>query len=125
MVWPRQWDRLGCMQKLNIADASLALGISQDVIRRRLRSGEIPGERVRAPGGFRWLVEVEEGDRRQFDATPPAVEASTTPVEEILRSQVQDLRDQLDSRTREISELHQLLAARALNPGKAWWRFWA
>jgi len=36
------------------------------------------------------------------------------------------LREQLGARTREISELHQLLAVRSLNPSqhKPWWQFW-
>jgi excisionase family DNA binding protein len=46
------------MAKVSIAEAARRLGISQDTVRKRLRLGELAGEQVRAPGGFRWLVEL-------------------------------------------------------------------
>jgi len=121
------------MVKLNIAQAAAHLGLSQDTVRRRLRAGEIPGERVRAPGGFRWMVEVLDdttnNDQRDDPLHGPGQANGTTvdtDLMEILKGQVQDLRDQLDTRAREISELHQLLAARSLAPGmiRPWWAFW-
>lgn len=128
------------MEKLNIVQASLALGLSQDVIRRRLRSGEISGERIPYAGGFRWLVDVLDvtsGHDRQGDdplggaaangqAAPPAGVTDRNDLVEMLKGQVLDLRDQLTDRAREISELHQLLAHRSLAPGvnRAWWQFW-
>jgi len=114
------------MQKLNIADASLALGISQDLIRRRLRSGKIPGERIPCAGGFRWLVEIDApiGEGANGQTAPPTEEKADGLVE-LLKGQVQDLRDQLADRAREISELHQIIGARALNSArKPWWQFW-
>jgi len=112
---------LGCMLKVGIAEASRMLGLSQDTVRKRLRSGELAGEKVKAAGGFRWVVDLEEED-----VAPAEVDQDHGDLVELLKVQVQDLRDQLDTRTREISELHQLMAARSLNASHArpWWRFW-
>jgi len=114
------------MPAMTITQASLALGISQDVIRRRLRSGEIPGERIPAAGGFRWMVNVDDaGKNGQHHNDVDGQHHDGNDLVEILKGQVQDLRDMLDTRTREISELHQIIGARALNPGsRPWWKFW-
>jgi len=104
------------MTNVSIAEASRILGISQDTVRRRLRTGELSGERVQSPGGFKWLVDVPE---------PATTDADNHGETEALRKLISVLQTQLDARTREIGELHQLLAARALGPGqRPWWRFW-
>jgi len=117
------------MEKLNIAQAAVHLGLSQDTVRRRLRTGDLPGERVKAAGGFRWLVEVSPmGDNGQ--ATPPVQEAhadgAISPVELVLRERLAAQENELEARRQEIRELHQLLAARALSDGhkRFWWQFW-
>src|SRR4051794_21985955 len=43
---------------VGIAEASIALGISQSVIRRRLKEGRLRGERRHTPQGHVWLVHV-------------------------------------------------------------------
>ena len=45
-------------------------------------------------------------------------------VVEILQDQVRQLTEQLESRTKEISELHMIIGARSLNPGRPWWKLW-
>jgi len=138
------------MQKLSIAQASVELGISQDVIRRRLKSGKLEGHQEPCPGGFRWWVDLEDRvaqvNGQADDSVVGGDEGSGHVVEdglhnghqdsdlvEVLQDQVkrldahvEDLQHQLADRTREISELHQLLGARSLNPGvdRPWWVFW-
>jgi len=108
------------MPKVGIAEAAHRLGVSQDTIRRHLRTGELEGEKVRAAGGFRWMVDLDgQGLSSQTDGHQADRE-----LVDLLKAQVQDLRDQLAARAREVSELHQLMAAKALI-GKPWWRFWA
>ncbi len=142
------------MPALTIAQASPALGLSQDTIRRRLKSGDIPGSREKCPGGFRWLVDVSPmgdrvspiGDTEETQATPPP--AGGTPNGGI--DLVELLKSQLDAKDEQIGELHRMAMQTSLNsaPDAAlvanqqariaqleeqlakatrpppWWRFW-
>lgn len=55
-------------ERVSIKEAAERLGVSQDTIRRRLKHGEIRGEREKTPQGFVWRVELpgepESGDGR-------------------------------------------------------------
>ena len=102
--------------EVTIAEAATRLKVSQDTIRRRIRSHQVTSRQVHRPQGYIWLVEVD-----QDTPTPPEpVKANGQ------QSEVTWLREQLEARTREIAELHQLLAAQSLNPSKhkPWWAFW-
>jgi len=107
------------MAQVSVAEASRRLDLSQDTVRRRLRTGELAGEKVAHAGGFRWLADVPEPGQE----TPAGNGQGETAA---LRELVNTLQEQLDARTREISELHQLMAAKALPaPGnRPWWMFW-
>jgi hypothetical protein len=127
---------------VGIAEASAALGISQSVIRRRLKDGRLQGERQHTPQGYVWLVYVPEAPQatEETDAaadtaanpsvSPPAVEgavlaelaAAREAVTRLeahnadLRSQVETLTGELTARRREVTELHTLvgMVSRAL-----------
>ena len=105
------------MEQVGIPEAARILGMSQDTVRRRLNNGELKGTKVPGPGGFRWTVDVDGFNKQEPTNNGGLVD--------VLKDQVADLRTQLEARTREISELHQLLGARALQPGvQPWWAFW-
>lgn len=93
---------------MTMAQAAKRLGVSVDTIRRRVRSGELEAHKESTPQGFRWLVVLpsDAGARaaRAADVTGVAGEA------DVLREMVGLLREQLDARTREVQELHTLLA---------------
>jgi len=133
------------MQKLSIAQASVELGISQDVIRRRLRSGELEGHQEPCPGGFRWWVELDDGvgqvnghvdddDARPVgDVDGPHDNCgqrngldNQEGMLDLLKDQVLDLREQLRVKDQQIDRLTQLLGAKALGPGadRPWWKLW-
>jgi hypothetical protein len=139
------------MAKVSIAEAAHRLGISQDTVRKRLRLGELTGTQVRAPGGFRWMVELpddvpgvgtkkngnKEPEDREDQSLAELVAALSARVEgqqeliEALQSQIQAQKDQLEARGREVQELHVLLqqAQAALPAPKEnhlpWWqRLW-
>ena len=48
------------MARLSIPEAMHTLGLSQDTIRKRLRSGDLEGQKVKGAGGFRWEVFVAD-----------------------------------------------------------------
>jgi hypothetical protein len=118
------------MVKVSIAEAAHRLGISQDTVRKRLRLGELRGEQISAPGGFRWLIEVppDEGGTEIAEAPSELDEV----LRDVIRRQdetMNQLREQLSAKDQQISELHVLLQqAQAALPAprnnQPWWRFW-
>ena len=104
------------MARLTIAQAADTLGIAQSTIRKRLRSGDLEGQKVKGAGGFRWEV---------FVADDPTIKSDTNDDTDG-GALVEILRDELAEKNRQISELHRLLAQTALNaaPGRPWWKFW-
>ena len=109
------------MARLSIPEAVHTLGLSQDTIRKRLRSGDLEGQKVKGAGGFRWEV---------FVADDPTVKGVTQDGNHGDDGNdgalVEILREELAEKNRQISELHRLLAQTALNaaPPRPWWRFW-
>jgi len=125
--------------RVSIKVAADRLGISQDAVRRRLKSGELVGEKETTPQGFVWRVELPadtpEVEPRADDGVPapgittpdppPAaigeetVEliqlrermAATTETVVRLDAEVTYLRDQLDQRGQELSQRSRELAA--------------
>jgi transposase-like protein len=123
------------MAKASIAEAARRLGISQDTVRKRLRLGELAGEQVRAPGGFRWLVELpgEHAEPQGQGETPQEGITREAPyVRELvdsLQAQIRAQQEELEARRREVEQLHILLQqAQAALPAprekRPWWRFW-
>ncbi len=106
------------MARLSIPEAMHTLGLSQATIRKRLRSGDLQGQKVKGAGGFRWEVFIDTDDDTD-DANDGALVVE-------LKARVNNLEEQLAIRAGEISELHRLLAQTALNaaPGRPWWQFW-
>ena len=127
------------MATVTIQEAAQHLGVSQDTVRRRIRKEELQARQTPTPQGFRWMVELEglEEDA-QAAHTPPhmpgiggaQVKDDTNDANDANDANdgalVEILREQLQEKDRQISELHRLLAQTALNaaPGRPWWRFW-
>ena len=121
------------MARLSISQAADTLGVAQSTIRKRLRSGDLEGQKVKGAGGFRWEV---------FVADDPTVNGVTDDGNHANDAQdgnhrdhandgndgalVEILREELTEKNRQISELHRLLAQTALNAasGRPWWQFW-
>ena len=119
------------MARLSIPEAVHTLGLSQDTIRKRLRSGDLQGQKVKGAGGFRWEVFVADNptvkgvtqDANHTNVTDDgndgdhANDGNGSALVEILR-------EELAEKNRQISELHRLLAQTALNeaPGRPWWQ---
>ena len=121
------------MARLTIAQAADTLGIAQSTIRKRLRSGDLQGQKVKGAGGFRWEVFVADGPTVK-GVTQDGNHANVTDDGNHANhgdhgnrdDLVEILREELTEKNRQISELHRLLAQTALNaaPGRPWWQFW-
>ena len=131
---------------VSISEAAKLLDVAEITIRRRLRSGEINGQKRSTPQGFVWMVEVcdetiqQKVEHRERDGRrPPNSEGA--PEEPLLRELVEFLKDelktrelswkeQLEAQNQQIKELHVLLQqAQAALPApkenrQSWWRFW-
>jgi len=121
------------MARLSIPEAVHTLGLSQSTIRKRLRSGDLQGQKVKGAGGFRWEVFVADGPTVK-GVTQDGNHANVTDDGNHANhgdhgndgALVEILREELTEKNRQISELHRLLAQTALNaaPGRPWWKFW-
>ena len=110
------------MQELSIADAAKRLGTSVDTIRRRISKGELKARKVTSPHGEMYMVEIPDDAPPEPQSPPPDNSAEV----EALRKTISILETELESRRREISELHILLQ-RATSPASKppalpWWR---
>ena len=127
------------MARLSIPEAVHTLGLSQDTIRKRLRSGDLEGQKVKGAGGFRWEVFVADdptvkgvtqdgnhGDDAQDGNHANDAQDDNHGNHANGNALVEILREELAEKNRQISELHRLLAQTALNaaPGRPWWQFW-
>jgi hypothetical protein len=94
------------MAELPLVQAAMVLGVSVDTLRRRIHAQQVS---ARQDERGRWLVEVldpeESTDPLEMDAAAPTRDGELEALHEL----VAVLRDQLDARTREVSELHVLL----------------
>jgi transposase-like protein len=114
--------------QVTISEAARSLGVSEHTVRRRVRSGELPGKQVATPQGFTWIVDIPD------DLPEPETFSSE---ERALRELVANLQDrinaqgkELEAKNKQIEQLHVLLQqAQAALPaprenGRPWWRFW-
>lgn len=53
------------MDRVTLAEAATRLGVSEQTIRRRLKTGELQGEREVTAQGYRWWVSVPESVKGQ------------------------------------------------------------
>jgi hypothetical protein len=114
--------------QVTIPEAAKLLRLSEHTVRRRLRTGELPGEQVESPGGFTWLVEVDD-ELAQDDQVDTGEMTIMKTLVARLEAQVEAQAAELESRRREVQELHVLLqqaqsALPAPRNGRPWWKWW-
>jgi excisionase family DNA binding protein len=118
--------------QVTIAEAAKLLRVSEHTVRRRVRNGELPSVQVARSQGYVWMIELP-------DDSPPDIPASgeIAALHQLIDSlnvQVDSLKEQLvakdkqlETRAREVQELHVLLqqAQAALPAPKesqhSWW----
>jgi len=122
----------GGFQPATLPEASRLLGVSESTVRRLVNAGKLEAERVLRPQGYVWMVEVDEDAAEAAPTSASAdAQASSTQgpphdglAQEVARlsAHVEDLREQLRAREREVGQLHTLLAQahqRLLTDGQA------
>lgn len=118
-------------ERVPIREAAERMGVSVDTIRRRLRAGEIEGEKSKTAQGFLWLVDAPVVEKPEGPAADPAeiavlkervaglervVDAKEQLVEELRRErgrldeEIDRLRHQVDAEREAAHELRVLLA---------------
>ena len=100
-------------ESVTIREAAERLGVSPDTIRRRITRGQLKAVQEPRPQGFVWVVELPTAKRRRTATRRPPRPKGPSPAEleaAHLRETVKMLTTELESRRREVSELHQLLA---------------
>jgi transposase len=125
------------MERVSIKEAARRLDVSDLTIRRRLNSGELQG--IQEPKGkshIWWVLMPEEETESEAKNLEQEPEGNSPGEVEALRDLVAVLKEQLDikdkqleTRAREVQELHVLLQqAQAGLPAprdnRPWWRFW-
>ncbi len=110
-------------ERVPIREAAARLGVSADTIRRRLKSGELAGQKEQTPQGFTWLVEVpftiEPPPRPDASPELPPPDSgpaqATAPTAEVRRLEqlVEVLKTELEARRREVEQLHIVLSQQA------------
>jgi chromosome segregation ATPase len=109
------------MQEVTIAEAAKCLGMSIDSIRRRIAKEELKARKVPSPHGEIYLVEIPDNVVPvQANAEEKEKEDSAVAIE-AMRKTISILETELDSRRREVQELHVLLqqAQKQLPAGQA------
>ena len=106
------------MVGVSIQEATQALGVAQDTVRRRIRRGELQAHQESTPQGFRWVVELGEEEVRAGPMPPHGRGIGDVQIGEAqglrelvdtLKAQVKAQGEQLEARCREVEELHVLL----------------
>ena len=113
--------------RVSIAEAAERLRLSEQTVRRRVRSGELPGVQLDTPQGFIWMVELP--DDLSTDNPDSGEIKVLRELIDTLRAQIETLSAELEGRRREAQEfLFLLQQAQAALPAprdnRSWWRFW-
>jgi len=127
------------MELVTVPEAARRLGVTEDTVKRRLRKGELQGERKARPQGYTWMVELPD-EESETDST--VTDTVSSPGDDTvdhrenngeirrLEEMVSMLQHQLEVREREVQELHVLLqqaqaALPAPRDNRPWWqRLW-
>ena len=131
------------MELLSIGQAVTRLGVSEVTIRRRLRKGELKGQKRQTPQGYVWMIELPDdvaednknggnGEGESLSELVAALRAQVEGQQELvdsLQAQVKVQQEELTAKNKQIEQLHILLQqAQAALPAprnnRSWWQRW-
>jgi hypothetical protein len=129
------------VELVSISQAVTRLGVSEVTIRRRLRKGELKGQKRETPQGYVWLIELPDdvsedkknGSDGEGESLSELVAALRSQVEgqqelvDSLQAQVKVQQEELIAKNKQIEQLHVLLqqaqaALPAPRDNRPWWR---
>ena len=118
------------MAEVGIPEAAALLGVSEDTVRRRLKRGELQGEKVSRPQGFTWVVDLDDAEEAvEQHLDEPMQAAPQAPVQNYEDNELmQFLRQQIEIKDGQIGELvhtlreMQTFMLPAPKPVRPWWR---
>ncbi len=128
---------------MTVAEASQALGVSVETVRRRIRAGDLPGERVATAWGWAYRVTLPNASESVAITQPSSTDSTRHDAcDAVLRARIDDLlahvatlTDTLRAREAETADLRRVLLARiegATTPQSvtaptksAWGHLWA
>jgi hypothetical protein len=115
--------------QVTIQEAAHTLGIAESTVRRRLRNGELEGQQMPTPQGFTWLVELPDDLSEEKENQDRGEAGVLRELVDALRCQVTGLEGQMNTKDRQIEQLHVLLqqaqaALPAPRASRPWWRLW-
>ena len=114
--------------QVTIAEAARILGVPEKTVRRKVHNRELQGTQIDTPRGFRWMVEVPDGDPEQEHHGEDC--ATLRELVTVLREELAVRDRQLEAKDKQIEQLHVLLQqAQAVLPAprenRSWWqRLW-
>jgi hypothetical protein len=85
--------------RLSMKDAAERLGVSVDTIRRRLKKGDLVGEKEPTPQGFEWriILPPKESDATEPQGEPETASHAGDAIElELLRERIDELKQERD-----------------------------
>jgi hypothetical protein len=106
--------------RVSIAEAAQRLRVSEQTVRRRIRSGELPGVRVETPWGFIWAVELPDDSPTEQPDT--GEDETLREFIAALEAEIERLHVELESRRREAQQFQAALPTP--DEKKPWWRRW-
>ena len=140
------------MGLVSVAEAAKFLGVSEETVKRRIRRGELVGKQHPRPQGYAWMVEIPDELQATNNDTHHDINTdhddAITPQQlvtgngsiggelkrldqmvVILEKQATLHQEEVESRRREVQELHVLLQqAHAALPAPRergpWWHLW-
>ena len=137
------------MELVTMTEAARRLDVTVETVKRRLRRGELQGQKQARPQGFTWLIEMPEdtGDRDSTSSVTPSDTPTSNAEVHRLEDMISLLQKELDitreelehqrsvyqselvSKNKQIEQLHILLqqaqaALPAPRENRPWWRFW-
>jgi len=140
------------MGLVSVAEAAKFLGVSEETVKRRIRRGELVGKQHPRPQGYAWMVEIPDELQATNNDTHHDINTdhddAITPQQlvtgdgsiggelkrldqmvVILEKQATLHQEEMESRRREVQELHVLLQqAHAALPAPRergpWWHLW-
>jgi hypothetical protein len=137
------------MELVTMTEAARRLDVTVETVKRRLRRGELQGQKQPRPQGFTWLIEMPEdtGDRDSTSSVTPSDTPTSNAEVHRLEDMISLLQKELDitreelehqrsvyqselvSKNKQIEQLHILLQqAQATLPAprdnRPWWQRW-